>query len=84
VISLAHELNKEVIAEGVETAEQAALLAEMGCDFLQGYMFSRPMPAADAGEYLRRRPEPALPTGAGDVVRLDGRRAARAEAAGRG
>jgi EAL domain-containing protein (putative c-di-GMP-specific phosphodiesterase class I) len=67
VISLAHELNKEVIAEGVETEEQAALLAEMGCDFLQGYLFSRPMPAAEAGEYLRRRPELALPAGNGDV-----------------
>jgi diguanylate cyclase (GGDEF)-like protein len=70
VISLAHELNKEVIAEGVETAEQAALLADMGCDFLQGYLFSKPMPAAEAGEYLRRRPEPAVPDRAGEVVRL--------------
>ena len=80
VISLAHELNKEVIAEGVETAEQAALLADMGCDFLQGYLFSKPMPAAEAGEYLRRRPEPAVPVRVGEVVRLSGRRKARAEA----
>jgi diguanylate cyclase (GGDEF)-like protein len=80
VISLAHELNKEVIAEGVETAEQAALLADMGCDFLQGYLFSKPMPAAEAGEYLRRRPEPAVPDRAGEVVRLSGRRKARAAA----
>jgi diguanylate cyclase (GGDEF)-like protein len=80
VISLAHELAKEVIAEGVETAEQAALLADMGCDFLQGYLFSKPMPAAEAGEYLRRRPEPAVPARAGEVVRLSGRRKARAEA----
>ncbi|HUE46042.1 MAG TPA: EAL domain-containing protein [Aestuariivirgaceae bacterium] len=82
VISLAHELDKEVIAEGVETAEQAELLADMGCDFLQGYLFSKPMPAAAAGEYLRRRPEPIRRRmGRCDVVRLDSRKA-RAEPGG--
>lgn len=82
VISLAHELDKEVIAEGVETAEQAELLADMGCDFLQGYLFSKPMPAAAAGEYLRRRPEPMRRLmGRCDVVRLDSRKA-RAESGG--
>jgi diguanylate cyclase (GGDEF)-like protein len=82
VISLAHELDKEVIAEGVETAEQAELLADMGCDFLQGYLFSKPMPAAAAGEYLRRRPEPKRRLmGRCDVVRLDSRKA-RAETGG--
>jgi EAL domain-containing protein (putative c-di-GMP-specific phosphodiesterase class I) len=80
VIQLAHELDKEVIAEGVETAEQAELLDDMGCDFLQGYLFSKPMPAKDAGEYLRRRPEPARRlVGRCDVVRLDSRAKARAE-----
>jgi diguanylate cyclase (GGDEF)-like protein len=83
VISLAHELNKEVIAEGVETAEQAELLADMGCDFLQGYLFSKPMPAAAAGEYLRRRPEPLRRLmGRCDIVRLDSRTKARAETGG--
>ena len=69
VISLGHELHKEVIAEGVETEEQAALLAAMGCDFLQGYLFSRPMPAAQTGEYLRSRPEPVAAAGQGPLVR---------------
>jgi diguanylate cyclase (GGDEF)-like protein len=83
VISLAHELDKEVIAEGVETAEQAELLADMGCDFLQGYLFSKPMPAAAAGEYLRRRPEPTRRLmGRCDVVRLDSRARLRAETGG--
>jgi EAL domain-containing protein (putative c-di-GMP-specific phosphodiesterase class I) len=83
VISLAHELDKEVIAEGVETAEQAELLADMGCNFLQGYLFSKPMPAAAAGEYLRRRPEPKRRLmGRCDVVRLDSRAKARAETGG--
>ena len=77
VISLAHELSKEVIAEGVETAEQAVLLAGMGCDFLQGYLFSRPMPATKAGEYLRSRTELVSPPAEREVVRLSGRRKPR-------
>jgi diguanylate cyclase (GGDEF)-like protein len=47
VISLAHELGMKVTAEGVETASQAAMLAEMGCREVQGYLYSRPQPAAD-------------------------------------
>jgi c-di-GMP-specific phosphodiesterase len=41
-----------VIAEGVETAEQAQLLTDMGCDALQGYLFSRPMKAQAVAEWL--------------------------------
>jgi EAL domain-containing protein (putative c-di-GMP-specific phosphodiesterase class I) len=44
IIELAHTLRLEVIAEGVETEEQATLLKEMGCDFAQGYHFSKPLP----------------------------------------
>lgn len=58
VISLAHDLSKQVIAEGVETDDQAELLAELGCDFLQGYLFARPLPPAEASEYLRRHAGP--------------------------
>jgi diguanylate cyclase (GGDEF)-like protein/PAS domain S-box-containing protein len=47
IIVMAHELNIKVIAEGVETEEQRALLANVGCDFAQGYLFSRPVPAGD-------------------------------------
>ena len=42
VINLSDTLNLNVIAEGVETEEQRALLLEMGCTFYQGYLFGRP------------------------------------------
>ena len=45
IILMAHALNLKVIAEGVETATQLALLKKEGCDFAQGYFFSRPLTA---------------------------------------
>ena len=45
IISLAHALRKSVVAEGVETLEQANLLRAWGCDVVQGYYFARPLPA---------------------------------------
>jgi len=47
VIRLAHTLGLEVVAEGVETEGQLERLASMGCDFAQGYLFSRPVPEED-------------------------------------
>ena len=46
-ISLAHSLGMRVVAEGVETADQANAVIELGCDEIQGFFFSKPMPAAE-------------------------------------
>lgn len=52
VISMAKELNVQVVAEGVETLEQATFLAHTGCDTAQGYYFFRPLTAEDAEKAL--------------------------------
>jgi len=52
MINLAHNLHLEVVAEGVETPEQLALLRSFGCDQAQGYLISKPLPLAELVEYL--------------------------------
>ena len=58
IIDLCHILGVEVLAEGVETSEQAALLRDMGCDLGQGYYFAGPLPGEELAEQL---PEAFLP-----------------------
>jgi diguanylate cyclase (GGDEF)-like protein/PAS domain S-box-containing protein len=53
-IGLAHNLGLKVVAEGVETVEQLEYLRSRGCDLVQGYLFSRPVPAAEVMAYIRQ------------------------------
>ena len=46
-INFAHELDMHVIAEGIETQEKADILKGLGCDYAQGFLFARPMPASE-------------------------------------
>jgi diguanylate cyclase (GGDEF)-like protein/PAS domain S-box-containing protein len=54
IIALAHNLNLHVTAEGIETTEQLAQLDKLECENAQGYLFSRPLDAAAAGELLKK------------------------------
>jgi predicted signal transduction protein with EAL and GGDEF domain len=62
VITMAHALRLKVIAEGVENEAQLAFLAAHGCDEMQGYFFSRPLPAPQCTEMLREGRKLALPS----------------------
>ncbi|MNJ75479.1 putative cyclic-di-GMP phosphodiesterase AdrB [compost metagenome] len=53
VIELCREYRISVIAEGVETLEQAQWLQANGCEFMQGFLLAHPMTAGDAGEFPR-------------------------------
>jgi EAL domain-containing protein (putative c-di-GMP-specific phosphodiesterase class I) len=53
-IQMAHNLNLEVVAEGVETSEELNFLVRRGCDVAQGYLFSRPVPALELEGLLTR------------------------------
>jgi len=52
LIEMAHNLNMRVVAEGVETEEELNFLRENHCDAMQGFLFSRPLPAADFENFL--------------------------------
>ena len=54
IVSLAHTLGLKVIAEGVEDDEQVRLLKDLGCDQIQGYLVSRPVPPQEVEALLRR------------------------------
>lgn len=55
VASLAHSLGLKVVAEGVETEEHRAVLAELAVEYYQGYLFGKPMPANEAEAWLAAR-----------------------------
>ena len=51
-VEMAHAVGMNVVAEGVETADQLALVRELGCEYAQGYLFARPLPAEAATAFL--------------------------------
>ncbi len=63
IVGIARGFNLQLVAEGVETVEQAEFLHGLGCDEIQGYLISRPMPGTKLLEWLSERA-----SGAGTVV----------------
>ncbi|WP_075171707.1 bifunctional diguanylate cyclase/phosphodiesterase [Neptunomonas phycophila] len=55
IIQMAHDLGLETVAEGIEDKQVQELLESMGCDYLQGYLYSVPLPAGDFESYLNQR-----------------------------
>ena len=54
IIAMAHGLKVEVVAEGVETTQQLDFLRELGCDTIQGFLISRPLPVAEVNRFIAR------------------------------
>jgi len=55
IILMAHSLNLRTVAEGIETREQLDILRELECDLIQGYFYSRPVPATELEKkYLKK------------------------------
>ncbi len=52
IVELGHNLNMKVIAEGVDNSEQVDFLRRVGCDYFQGFLFSRPLPAPQMEDYI--------------------------------
>jgi diguanylate cyclase len=69
-ITMAHDLGMLTTAEGVETAYQRQQLTELGCDYAQGYLFSRPLPVSDTLAHVARS---QLWTGPGSTIRAGSR-----------
>jgi EAL domain-containing protein (putative c-di-GMP-specific phosphodiesterase class I) len=61
IINLAHSLNMQVVAEGVETEDQLAILEAMSCDQMQGFLLGKPLPSEDFAKMLGRAEIPAAP-----------------------
>lgn len=55
IVNLSHELSMEVVMEGVETEEQAVFIKNCGCDMIQGFYYSKPLPETEFTEYLLER-----------------------------
>ncbi|HEX4031743.1 MAG TPA: GGDEF domain-containing phosphodiesterase [Terracidiphilus sp.] len=58
IVAMAHQLKLRTVAEGVEQPRELEVLRQIGCDAAQGYLFQRPVPAAEMAAFLRRWPNP--------------------------
>jgi EAL domain-containing protein (putative c-di-GMP-specific phosphodiesterase class I) len=56
VLALAHAMNLQAVAEGVETEDQGTLLRLLGCDHFQGYLFGKPLPISEYAKLIGRSP----------------------------
>lgn len=54
IVVMAHKLGLKVVAEGVETSQQRDLLLNMGCDYAQGFLYSRPLPVSEFENMVAR------------------------------
>lgn len=54
-VRMMKSIGKELVAEGAETGDDVTVLKDMGCDYIQGYYFSKPLPAAEFVEFMKRR-----------------------------
>jgi len=70
IIMMAHSLQLTVTAEGVETAAQLAFLVSNNCNEVQGYYFSRPLPATECGALLKQQLQVKPSRGSGDAQRV--------------
>jgi EAL domain-containing protein (putative c-di-GMP-specific phosphodiesterase class I) len=61
IIVMAHKLGISVVAEGIENQSQRDLLKQMGCDFGQGYFFSKPLPQAGFLAYIQKANQAIAP-----------------------
>jgi diguanylate cyclase (GGDEF)-like protein/PAS domain S-box-containing protein len=68
IIAMGHSLGLQLVAEGVETAGQAAILEKMGCHYLQGYHISRPIPPAELLRFADALPAEQQPEGETVVI----------------
>ncbi len=57
IVELGHKLDVCIVAEGIETQQQVDLLKRVGCDMIQGYFYSRPLPIAEFEAWLNERGE---------------------------
>ncbi len=63
IIAVAKALDLSITAEGVETADQRKIMQELQCDFLQGYLFAKPLPSSELDSFISGTKNPDLAAG---------------------